>query len=370
MASVPAAFLREEGAGLAAEIVEGETRLLRSAGSAWVTPEEGSWVDFIFSDYHEDCESRRNVHEECLRALADYVGGEADRLFNLSEWLRLGCYLYADLRRELADDVQALVTGVIDRRAAALDEGSRRLVRETLGALFAELPRAVGCFDSLRRVIAEAPSTHGSPAEIERYWDVSAKVSPFFTVDWASFGRTDLFDNNGRRAASWLAEQGFAAPSSRVLQIGCGMGRIEKHLAPLVGHAYGVDISAAMLGLAREWLEGVENVTLSKTDGRRLPLPDGSLDTVFSFLVFIHINDEESWQGLFKEAARVLKPGGRFLFTVAGDTPAERRSEIDAFGAGARLRKVSAGAVTSRKINSFRRTPDLLYIFGKGDEHL
>ena len=48
----------------------------------------------------------------------------------------------------------------------------------------------------------------------------------------------------------------------RVLDIGCGIGRIEKYLAPRVGEMCAVDVSGRMIARARERLAGLPNVRL------------------------------------------------------------------------------------------------------------
>lgn len=101
----------------------------------------------------------------------------------------------------------------------------------------------------------------------------------------------------------------------KVATIGCGMGRIEKALAPKVQHLTAFDISDQMLARAKVYLEGLSNVTLALTDGTLQQLEPGAVDVVASFLVFQHATREGTWR-YFEEAARVLRPAGRLLFQI------------------------------------------------------
>src|SRR5690606_19873971 len=172
---------------------------------------------------------------------------------------------------------------------------------------------------------------------------------------WASFGREDLFEATGRRTAGWLVDEGYAGPAAHVLQIGCGIGRIERHLSPHVARVFGVDISMEMIKLGRARLADLANVTLVHGDGRNLPFPDRSMTAVFSFLVFIHIHDPSIVDHVLREAFRVLVPGGRFAITInARDEALEDSARRAGFSV------LRTAPVPSRRINSFAYQPACL----------
>ncbi|MEO6597734.1 MAG: class I SAM-dependent methyltransferase, partial [Planctomycetota bacterium] len=77
----------------------------------------------------------------------------------------------------------------------------------------------------------------------------------------------------------------------RVLDFGCGVGRVLLGLAEKVPEAVGVDVSPAMLDEARRNCEerGVGNVTLALSDDE-LSAVEGSFDLIHSVLVFQHID--------------------------------------------------------------------------------
>ncbi len=100
-----------------------------------------------------------------------------------------------------------------------------------------------------------------------------------------------------------------------VLNIGCGVGRVEKYLAPRVREMWSIDISGEMIRRAEKRLAGLPNVHLREVGNREFlsSFGAGTMDVVFSFLVLQHIEREDAFLYL-RDAHRVLKPGGR-LFT-------------------------------------------------------
>jgi arsenite methyltransferase len=99
------------------------------------------------------------------------------------------------------------------------------------------------------------------------------------------------------------------------------------------GKAYGLDMTDEMLELARENQRkaGVENVEFLKGDIENIPLPDNSVDVIISNCV---INLSADKERVFREALRVLKPGGRFAVSdivVRGDMPDQLRRSVESW---------------------------------------
>jgi SAM-dependent methyltransferase len=106
--------------------------------------------------------------------------------------------------------------------------------------------------------------------------------------------------------------------SERVLEIGCGIGRITRALAARASSVVGIDVSAEMVERGREALAGVDNLELVVGNGRDLSqFPDGAFDAVYSFIVFQHIPDPDVTCGYIREIGRVLRPGGWAVFQVS-----------------------------------------------------
>lgn len=96
----------------------------------------------------------------------------------------------------------------------------------------------------------------------------------------------------------------------RVLEIGCGIGRMMEE-----GY-HGIDISDKMIRLAKNNKPGCGFYV---SDGREIPFEDSYFDVIYSILVFQHI-PFSGFESYVKEVARTLKDNGRFIFQfVEGD---------------------------------------------------
>jgi len=95
------------------------------------------------------------------------------------------------------------------------------------------------------------------------------------------------------------------------------------------GRAYGLDMTDEMLELARhnQRLAGADNVEFLKGTIEEVPLPDDSVDVIISNCV---INLSGDKPRVFGEAARVLRPGGRFAVTdVVADPDMDEATRSD-----------------------------------------
>lgn len=96
-----------------------------------------------------------------------------------------------------------------------------------------------------------------------------------------------------------------------VLEIGSGAGRLLGAAARSFGHAIGVDIHDQQETVRSElFRRGAANTTLLTGDGGTLPVPDASVDAVYSFIVFQHMERIGTLRSCLAETARILKPGG------------------------------------------------------------
>jgi SAM-dependent methyltransferase len=96
-----------------------------------------------------------------------------------------------------------------------------------------------------------------------------------------------------------------------VLEIGYGGGRLLAAASRAFKEAVGVDVHDCGDTVIAELRRlGATNVELHCSDGRSLPIPNQSVDVVYSFIVLQHLEHLEVHRALLAETARVLRPGG------------------------------------------------------------
>ncbi len=172
-------------------------------------------------------------------------------------------------------------------------------------------------------------------SEMKLAWDKRAAEDARWYINTLCRQQTEAeFDASGRHEVQSQIVESLALLTGgrdprqlRLLEIGCGIGRMTKHLAGIFGEVYAVDVSAEMIRQARTRLQGLDNVRLFETSGEDFALfPDHSFDVIFSAYVFQHVPSAAIIRNNLVDAWRVLKPGGVFKFvtngvTVAGPAP-------------------------------------------------
>jgi ArsR family transcriptional regulator len=102
----------------------------------------------------------------------------------------------------------------------------------------------------------------------------------------------------------------FADADAVVADLGCGTGQVAAAIAPFVARVIAVDGSAAMLHAAKKRLQPFDNVELRRGDLESLPIDAARADAATLMLVLHHVPEPAN---ALREAARVLKPGGRAI---------------------------------------------------------
>ena len=142
----------------------------------------------------------------------------------------------------------------------------------------------------------------------------------------AQFGRTAAaYVSSATHASGEDLERlvAVAAPrsSERALDLGCGVGHTLRRVAPLVAFAIGADATFEMIQAGRASVVTAANAAFAQADATALPFADATFDLATCRLAAHHFTNA---RGAFREVARVLRPGGRFVLVdnYAPDDPA------------------------------------------------
>jgi tRNA (uracil-5-)-methyltransferase TRM9 len=106
-------------------------------------------------------------------------------------------------------------------------------------------------------------------------------------------------------------------PGDRVLDFGCGNGRLAGFLENTFQEYVGVDVSQKLIDAGREKYNR-NNIKFLKIDpfADKLPFADNSFDIIFSIAVFHHFPGKEYRLQVAKELYRVMRPGGKLVVSV------------------------------------------------------
>ncbi|HKD06600.1 MAG TPA: methyltransferase domain-containing protein [Bryobacteraceae bacterium] len=176
--------------------------------------------------------------------------------------------------------------------------------------------------------VDSAPPPPSVLEKMRREWDERARENARHYVataraDWTDADYFESGRENVRREILTDMRnvcQGMDPKQMRVLEIGCGSGRITRALAETFGEVFAVDISGEMIRQAREGLRDIPNAHVFQNSGSDLKvLGDIQVDFAFSYIVFQHIPDRAVIRNYVREAHRLLRPGGLFKFQVQGD---------------------------------------------------
>ncbi|HKG65486.1 MAG TPA: class I SAM-dependent methyltransferase [Solirubrobacteraceae bacterium] len=126
-----------------------------------------------------------------------------------------------------------------------------------------------------------------------------------FTHQAESFNRSQAA--NARETLEALVELAGPRPGERWLEAACGPGVVARALAPRAGAVHGVDLTPAMVELARREAAGLGNATFSVGDATALDEPDGAFDGGLTRFTVHHVPVPAR---LVEELVRVVRPGG------------------------------------------------------------
>jgi len=164
---------------------------------------------------------------------------------------------------------------------------------------------------------------------MKKEWNARTKLDPLFVIAIDHSENEDDFWNSGVVECKEILDmdglrfskitKNNESSKMKILEIGCGIGRILLPMSKIFGEAVGVDISSEMVQLSQKYIENITNCKILENNGIDLLLfPDNHFDFCYSFIVFQHIPEKKIVEQYIKEVSRILKPDCLFRFQVRG----------------------------------------------------
>jgi SAM-dependent methyltransferase len=165
-------------------------------------------------------------------------------------------------------------------------------------------------------------------------WNAMAELDPLWAIlsdPEKKFGRWNLdeFFNDGDREAKRVVDLCKAnrvhVRYGRMLDFGCGVGRMTRALSPFFSACVGIDVSGKMVELARQFNSDLPHCEFVASASATLPFADATFDFVFSVLVLQHLPKKSMILGYISEFVRVAKDGGVIVFQLTNEVPFRQR---------------------------------------------
>ncbi len=154
--------------------------------------------------------------------------------------------------------------------------------------------------------------------KMKQDWDNRAQHHARYWIATENYQTEEVFAQSGRDTANSLLESlmNLYRPSWKVLDIGCGIGRVLKPLTKHFHNLVGIDVSSTMIAKSKTWLAKHPHVTTFENSGVDLrEFDDESFNLVYSYVAFQHM-PRPVFEQYLREVNRVLTAEGYFALQI------------------------------------------------------
>jgi ubiquinone/menaquinone biosynthesis C-methylase UbiE len=181
--------------------------------------------------------------------------------------------------------------------------------------------------------------------------NADAKTVVGFGEEWQRFDQSELpADEAERLFRNYFEPVDLTKLSNETvaMDVGCGSGRWARFVAPRVATLHCIDAAPAALDVARSNLAQATNVVFSVSSVDDLPVPDASLDFLYSLGVLHHVPDTKA---AIQSCAKKLKPGATMLLYLYYAFDGRSKSFVTVWKVSDAIRRrVSALPLRSRRV--------------------
>lgn len=272
---------------------------------------------------HPDLDSPPDANApECLPPIVHCARGDLPANVALMR-AAMGARERADVERSLQMAYDYLL------RQGAVPEAARigRAIE-----LWNSSPEAFAFVKSIAAVADHTARAASPEKHVERWagmFDAAADISPEASVALYSLGNANVLEAITDEVVDRMRSWDLLSSDRSILEIGCGIGRFARALAPAVRTFVGIDISQRMVETARARCADLVNAKFLRCSGHDLAIfPDGSFDFVCAIDVFPYLAEADCHlaAACLGEAVRVLRHDGRILilnWSYRGDHEAD-----------------------------------------------
>ncbi len=168
-------------------------------------------------------------------------------------------------------------------------------------------------------------------------WNTLAELDPMWTIlsdprkKFCKWEPTAFFRTGQReteRVLGMCNAHGIGVTYGRMLDFGCGVGRMTRAFSTFFDSCVGIDVSQEMIALAKKFNSELQQCEFIASNAGSLPFTDKSFDFVFTVLVLQHMATKRVIFRYIEEFLRVAKDGAVIIFQLPNEVPLRRRLQL------------------------------------------